>query len=348
MVFTIEEYQNIRQPHQKQKIKRSRSMKRFCFVFYFERKFKKMKQLNNKKELTYRYIAAPTEIFTGEKYRKMSKDAKCLYVILLNLHSLSLKNHYQDKKGVFVFLSREQACTLLNCSLRTIGKVFAELRAYHLIEEVEQKGKRANRIYVGAPECSDPDDQDKQDKRLEQNNEKAKKAKEFLADQRKKFLHKMNATIKAKQIILDKMVETMAKKQQKLDAMNTIAVDESLISEIKEQVDYPFLIQHVDKKDRKTLDTVVQCMAELQAAPQTKIGNVALSFEYLYEITKELTPNDLLEFVQKTREVFSTKTIQHIKGYIKTMLVRFVEHLWVTYGSRFDIHEKKSSLLTNF
>ena len=98
------------------------------------------------------FFKFPKPFIYDEKYKKLSNNAKLLYMLLFDRLELSLKNGWHDKDGnVFQYYTNEQLMIDLNCnSNKTIIKIKKELKDAGLMTEVRQGMNLPNRIYLDA------------------------------------------------------------------------------------------------------------------------------------------------------------------------------------------------------
>ena len=102
---------------------------------------------NDTKQIAFYRV--PKALFTEEKYKLLSTDAKMLYGLLLDRMSLSEKNGWIDRQGrVYQFFTVEQAQELLNFGHEKICRLFAELSDAGLIERKRQGQGKASIIYL--------------------------------------------------------------------------------------------------------------------------------------------------------------------------------------------------------
>ena len=95
------------------------------------------------------FFKFPKPFIYDEKYKKLSSNAKLMYMLLFGRLELSIKNGWHDRKGnVFQYYTNEQLMIDLNSSEKTIIKVKKELREVGLLEEVRQGNNLPNRIYI--------------------------------------------------------------------------------------------------------------------------------------------------------------------------------------------------------
>lgn len=99
----------------------------------------------------YQFYMIPQLLFTDNKFKKLSSDAKILYSLLLDRSGLSFKNQdkFQDENGrTFIFFKQESAMEMLNCAKEKITKIFKELDDIGLIERKRQGLGKPTKIYV--------------------------------------------------------------------------------------------------------------------------------------------------------------------------------------------------------
>lgn len=97
----------------------------------------------------YVFYKVPKALFTDDKYKSASTDAKMLYGLLLDRMHLSFKNGRTDRQGrVYQFFTVKQAQELLHYGHETICRLFAELEAADLICRKRQGQGNPSIIYV--------------------------------------------------------------------------------------------------------------------------------------------------------------------------------------------------------
>lgn len=98
----------------------------------------------------FTFYRIPKELFTNQKFKSISAEAKILYGLLLDRNSLSRENGWFDNQGyVYIYFSREEVMEMLNIARPKASSLFKELREVELIEEVRQGLTKPNIIYVG-------------------------------------------------------------------------------------------------------------------------------------------------------------------------------------------------------
>ena len=100
------------------------------------------------KVLSNAFYQMPKFLFEGD-CKKLSNDARVLYMLLKDRHELSVKNEwYNDKKEVYLIMKREEMESMLNLAPLTIRKVLKELKDLALVEEERQGLNKPNLIYL--------------------------------------------------------------------------------------------------------------------------------------------------------------------------------------------------------
>lgn len=98
------------------------------------------------------FYRIPQVLFTDDKFRQLSTDAKVLYGLMLNQMSLSVKNKWIDgEKRTFIFFSLEKTMEMLNCKKNKAIAIIKELdeeTGLGLIEKKRQGQGKPTIIYV--------------------------------------------------------------------------------------------------------------------------------------------------------------------------------------------------------
>lgn len=78
----------------------------------------------------FSFYRIPKVLFTEERFRSVSAEAKVLYGLLLDRMSLSCKNGWLDQAGrVYIIFTIEEVMTALGCADQKAGKLLHERRA---------------------------------------------------------------------------------------------------------------------------------------------------------------------------------------------------------------------------
>lgn len=88
-------------------------------------------------------------MFTEEKYKPVSTDAKMLYGLLLDRIHLSAKNGWTDKRGrIYQFFTVKEAQEKLRFGHEKICRLFSELEQADLILRKRQGQGKPSIIYL--------------------------------------------------------------------------------------------------------------------------------------------------------------------------------------------------------
>jgi hypothetical protein len=89
-------------------------------------------------------------LFTDERFRSISAEAKVLYGILLDRMSLSKKNCWLDSEGrVYILFTLDEIMSSIGCAVQKATKLLSELDSKTgLIERKRQGLGKPNVIYV--------------------------------------------------------------------------------------------------------------------------------------------------------------------------------------------------------
>lgn len=100
----------------------------------------------------FTFYRVPKVLFSDERYREVSAEAKILYGLMLDRMGLSLKNGWFDDKGhVYIYFTLEDSLKFLNCGHGKAVRLFAELDGkggVGLIERKKQGQGRPTKIFV--------------------------------------------------------------------------------------------------------------------------------------------------------------------------------------------------------
>ncbi len=98
----------------------------------------------------YVFYRVPKLLFTEERFRRISTDARMLYGLMLDRLGLSQKNGWTDKNGrLYIYFTLEDVANALGVGRQKASQLLAELEKYKLILRKRQGLGKPNRIYVG-------------------------------------------------------------------------------------------------------------------------------------------------------------------------------------------------------
>ena len=274
-----------------------------------------------KKEYQTGYYTIPESLHTNPLYQSLSCEAILLYGHLLRRAYLSLQNHMVDTAGrAYVFLTREQAQEICRCKENKATSVFRELSGCELIDDIPQGKKKANLIYVKFPEDAKLDEQARR---------KAKEEKKTRAKKAREQLKKLNAAIKAKRMIVDRLDEQLREKRRQAVVNEFVRIDAETISSIRQQIEYGWLIEYAKplKIAREWVDTIVLSMAEMQTAFYTKINGCMVPREELEMVLRRYDSNGICEFIRYFGRNVCIDNIKNLKAYLKAALYNFIQRV---------------------
>ena len=88
----------------------------------------------------FTFIRLPKILFSDEKFKQLSSDAKILYGYMLDRMSLSVKNQWIDKENrVYIIFTLENVMEVFSCSERKASYLMKELDAKSGIGLIEKK-----------------------------------------------------------------------------------------------------------------------------------------------------------------------------------------------------------------
>ena len=98
----------------------------------------------------FSFYRIPKVLFTEERFKSISAEAKVLYGLLLDRMSLSARNGWLDEEGrVYIIFSVEDIMTSMGCANQKAAKLLYELEGKcSLIERKRQGLGKPNLIYV--------------------------------------------------------------------------------------------------------------------------------------------------------------------------------------------------------
>ncbi len=95
----------------------------------------------------FSFYRIPKLLFTDDKFKKLSSDAKILYGLMLDRMALSMKNKWLDAENrVYIIFQIEEIMELMNCSKPKAVKTMAELDSDNGIGLIQKK-----RLGMGKP-----------------------------------------------------------------------------------------------------------------------------------------------------------------------------------------------------
>lgn len=97
----------------------------------------------------YHYYSVPKLLFTDDKFKGLSCQAKLLYGFLLDRTALSVENKWFDKQGrTYVYYKQSDAQNNLNIGKNKATAIFTELENIGLIIRQKQGQGKPTKIFV--------------------------------------------------------------------------------------------------------------------------------------------------------------------------------------------------------
>ncbi|MFI8671986.1 replication initiator protein A [Bacillus paranthracis] len=104
------------------------------------------------------YFQLPKVLMIAERYKKLSNDAKLLYVYYLDLNKKSMKHNWKDKEGrYYIKFSDEKAMEFIGCAKQKLSQLKKALREFELIHTKRLGQGMVDITYVLKLEYTDED-----------------------------------------------------------------------------------------------------------------------------------------------------------------------------------------------
>ena len=95
----------------------------------------------------FSFYRIPKALFTDERFKAISAEAKILYGIMLDRMSLSRKNGWVDEENhVYIVFTAEDAMEFLNCARQKAFSLLSELDAATGIGLIEKKRRGLGKV----------------------------------------------------------------------------------------------------------------------------------------------------------------------------------------------------------
>lgn len=297
----------------------------------------------------YLFYRIPQLLFTDDRFKKMSCEAKVLYGLLLDRTGLSRKNNWYDKSGrLFVYYCQTEACEKLNIGREKAVKIFSELEKVGLIIRKKQGQGNPTKIYVmNFATKTETDTLKSSEKKLQENfqtsenqksesktevktseNQKSRPPKIRSQDFRKSDTNHtdMNHTDMNHTDIssINQSNSNSSQKQKskddglidKIDSKETYSIIED---DVKSQIEYSTLL--ANGTDRGNLDLIVSIIADIYFNNRSIAvnGQTVPAFKVVKELSK-IDENHIEYVLDCLRETSKTKRIRNIRNYLQACL----------------------------
>lgn len=298
------------------------------------------------------FAKTPKYLFDDSRYGLLSNDAKLLYTLLLDRHSLSCKNKdvFSDERGVYILFTRENMAQTLHCSRQKAGRLVAELTLAGLVREKRMGLNKANRIYVNTVS---------EEKKNEKLNPAPSPAtycnpKEHLDVTITNHQDGSSCTVNnTKKINTDIYYNTppapyceepsivssyKERSDRKSEVPHCKASTErqtylKTMEEIKEQIDFDNVFEQADALTLQAVEAILQIMIEVYTSDKLtlRVRGQNMGIDFIRWQYKKLN-SDHIEYVIEALQNNST-AIRDIRAYLRTALFNAPETIGIYYNS---------------
>ena len=244
----------------------------------------------------FQFFRIPTALIKNKEYKGISTDAKLLYGLLLDRMSLSIRNNWRDEHGhIYIFYTIQATSQDLGCCQEKACKLMSELEHAGLIERRRLGQGKPSRIYV---------------KQLSSELGKA----EF------KNAVNTNSALEENRILNFNISESNQIEINHTNYIHTnLSSSDTVEDEIKEQLDYPLLVEYAKGK-RATIDTIVDVIAdaELKASKTLRVNGSDVPKEQVLSRLRQLDFTHVEYVLDCMSE--SQPAVHNIRAYLLTAL----------------------------
>ncbi|WP_405076739.1 replication initiator protein A (plasmid) [Ligilactobacillus acidipiscis] len=104
------------------------------------------------------FYQLPKVLFTNQRYKNISNDAKVAFALLKDRFNYSIRNHWIDKeKRIYFIFTNQELMSLLNNQEKKVIKIKKELEQVGLLEQKRMGLNQPNRLYLLRPEVEATD-----------------------------------------------------------------------------------------------------------------------------------------------------------------------------------------------
>lgn len=285
----------------------------------------------------FSFYRIPRALFTDERFKFISSEAKILYGLMLDRMDLSIKNGWMDKKGrAFIYFTLDSIQEKMGCCRAKVAKMLDELdKDVGLIERVRQGQGKPTKIYirkfVGNPELQAVHNSDS--KTTEKQTSRGRKNRSLEVVKTDSNQTEVNNT-----------EYSHTEYQSIYPEKREDRIDEILIycNFVKENIEYDIL---AEQNGRERIDEIVDIIMDAIATskPTIRIGGDEYPSEVVKSRLLKLNSSHI-EYVFDCIDKTTTK-VHNIKAYLLTALYNApatIDHYYATlvnhdlYGSKED------------
>ena len=296
----------------------------------------KFEYFYGKESEQFTFYRIPKLLITAPELEDLSDSAKLLYSLMLDRMGLSLQNGwFDDNNRAYIIFTIEEVKDTMHCSDAKAVKLMKELTAVGLIDRIKHGQGKPAIIYVKKFVSADKDDNtaaSNDEKIVVQkenlqifNNRNSQTSKTEIEDFQKPQCNDNNINnnknndtegnniypINPAEAADDNIAHTETAKERWIDVYN------KTVTEIKEQIEYDYLICN---NDRKLVDEVVEIMADVMTVYRAKykIEGELIDCESVIHKLRKVTAEQIEVFLIEFARLYST--IHNTKAYVITAL----------------------------
>lgn len=239
------------------------------------------------------YYQIPQELFINSKYKdKLNSDSKILYAFLLDRLSLSQKHHWKDEnQDTYLIFTRDEVCSKLNLSDKTVTKAFKQLNEVELVKEKRQGLGKPNLIYVGKIEHAESENMPLQ------NRKSYDSGNENITALESENLRGINTNN-----IKTNIINT--------DPINPNTKDKTELVQIKSQCK----LNEFTKEEVAVLEDVIDT---LYYKNELRVGNINVNHSKITDKLRLIVKDNLIQLLEILK---NTPNIQNAKNYLMICL----------------------------
>lgn len=305
----------------------------------------------------YHYYSVPKLLFTDDKFKGLSCQAKLLYGFLLDRTALSVENKWFDKQGrTYVYYKQSDAQNNLNIGKNKATAIFTELENIGLIIRQKQGQGKPTKIFVmnftkfiGKQRDTASKENGKAISQTPENRESENAGRESRLpktgslnsteegvktpknrEHNKPEINKPNGRYIYPSISLHNTDNRESDRDSdgRIDGNpqnSEILIYQNAIAEVKLQIEYMYLIEN-HQHESAFLDLIVNLMAEVYGLAKTNpsssvpINGINKSIELVADQLKKIDSEHIEYLIDKIGSLAKTKRIKNSRNYFLSCL----------------------------
>lgn len=322
----------------------------------------------------YMFYRVPQILFTDEKFKSISSDAKLLYGFLLDRTSLSQKNNWCDKNNcLYVYFTLDEAREKLNIGTGKAVKIFDELEKIGLIIRKKQGQGNPTKIFVmnfakQGSQTSKPNTENQAQTSKNRKSEKFESKTEVKTCENRKSRLTKNESIdfqKSKPIHTNRTILTESdlhqsylsretEQKQKSESLKnesdgwTDEEREEKIEDIKFQIDYENLIYRATSDDKnyridlsvETIDLIVDILLEAHnpKIPEITINGQTFPKSVVLAQYSKIESEHIDYIATCIKETTKKHRIKNLRSYLRTCLYNAPHTMALHYDNEYRFY----------